>query len=112
MLLSIFVLINLYTLPKDRIEHFISTHEKAISKKNKIIKKLRKTKQKDLVFVTHNPNSSPGIQWVMNSNDIFSQEVIWARDLGVKKNKELIKSLPKVKIWKIINPLEPLLEKY
>ena len=45
--------------------------------------------QRHLVFVRYGSGHPIDMEWVYNSADIDSQSVVWARDLGIVKNREL-----------------------
>jgi len=54
-----------------------------------------------LVFVKNGPAQK--IDWVYNAADIDASKIVWARDLGVAKNQELIDYYSTRKVW-IIDP--------
>ena len=58
--------------------------------KNSIADKLEANSKDDLVFVSYGENHLLLEEWVYNSSDIDNSPVIWARDLGIAKNDELI----------------------
>jgi hypothetical protein len=52
-----------------------------------------------LVLVRFGPNHDPESDWVYNSADIDSQKVIWARDMGVAANQELLDYYKDRHVW-------------
>ena len=52
-----------------------------------------------IVFVRDTGSQSPHEEWVYNSADIDSQDVIWALDLGKEKNAALIDYYKGRKVW-------------
>jgi hypothetical protein len=55
----------------------------------KIIEICNKKEKKDLILVHYNKNHVKHFEWVYNEADIDNADVIWARDLGIAKNKKL-----------------------
>jgi hypothetical protein len=60
---------------------------------------LAKKEPDDLVFVRYGPGHIIHEEWVFNDANIDRSEVVWARDLGTEKNKELITYFPNRKTW-------------
>ena len=54
---------------------------------------------KHLVIVHHQYHEVPSIDWVYNAADIDSSKVVWARDMGFLKNRELIAYYPDRQVW-------------
>src|SRR5205823_6375163 len=51
---------------------------------------LRSVPGPHLVLVRYGPNHDPMLEWVYNGADIDQQKVVWARDMGTEKNRELL----------------------
>jgi len=66
-----------------------------------IISALEKMGGLHLVIVTDGPVQNS--DWVYNAADIDASKIVWARDLGVAKNQELIDYYSTRKVW-IIDP--------
>ncbi|MGC8888220.1 MAG: hypothetical protein ACP5MG_13800 [Verrucomicrobiia bacterium] len=64
-----------------------------------IIKKLESDGGKHLIFVRYGEHQSVHNDWVHNSADIDGQKVVWARDMGGDKNKNLIGYYKDRKVW-------------
>jgi hypothetical protein len=50
-----------------------------------------------LLFVAYPPNYSPHDEWVFNGANVATQPVIWAHDLGMAKNAELLSHFPQTR---------------
>src|SRR5579864_6480920 len=53
----------------------------------------------DLVIVRYDSGHSPASEWVFNAAEIEHSKIVWARDMGSKKNQELINYFNHRKIW-------------
>jgi hypothetical protein len=52
-----------------------------------------------LVLVRYKPGHNTLIEWVYNGADIDKQKVIWARDMGVLDNQELLRYYKDRQVW-------------
>jgi len=52
-----------------------------------------------IVFVHYGPHHPLGEEWVYNPPDIDRAQIIWARDMGHKQNRELIEYFPGRTLW-------------
>ena len=52
-----------------------------------------------LVLVRYRPNHDPLLEWVYNGADIDGQKVVWARDMGVDKDEELLRYFSNRRVW-------------
>lgn len=70
-----------------------------------VLKRLRRYPGRQLVFVHYNldhDNSNFDLnfnEWVFNRADLNTAKVIWARDMGLEKNEELIKYFKHCHAW-------------
>jgi len=55
---------------------------------------LEKRSGKQLVIVHHPYHDVPSVDWVYNGADLANSKVIWARDMGYLKNRELVNYYP------------------
>jgi hypothetical protein len=62
--------------------------------------------ERHLVIVRYSPEHSPHIEYVFNRADIDSSQIVWARDMGAEKNKELIDYYPNRRVW-LLQPDAP-----
>jgi hypothetical protein len=59
-----------------------------------------------LVIVRYSPQHSPHIEYVFNRANIDSSQIVWARDMGEAKNKELLDYYPDRRVW-LLQPDAP-----
>jgi hypothetical protein len=52
-----------------------------------------------LVLVHYDMRDVPSIEWVYNRADIDNSKVVWARDMGVQANQELLRYFANRRIW-------------
>jgi len=52
-----------------------------------------------LVLVRYVPGYDVGVEWVYNAADIDESAVVWARDLGEARNKELLEYFHDRRVW-------------
>ena len=60
---------------------------------------LEKRPGKHLVIVHHPYHDVPSVDWVYNPADLAHSKVIWARDMGYLKNRELVGAYPDRQVW-------------
>jgi hypothetical protein len=79
-----------------------------------VIERLTASGGKHVVLVRYPPRHDVHEEWVFNGADIDAQRVIWAREMGVDADAELINYYRDRKIWRMTpNPLgRPKLEPY
>src|SRR5260370_30454545 len=66
----------------------------------RILKQLEHTSGEHLVIVRYYPGHDLILdEWVFNNADIDGSKVIWARDMGVKQNEELLRYFSRRQIW-------------
>jgi hypothetical protein len=58
-------------------------------KRNVIVRELLNLPGKHLVVVHYGPRHAPHIDWIANRADIDGAKVVWARDMGARRNQEL-----------------------
>ncbi len=54
---------------------------------------------RQLVIVHYGPHHSVHDEYVENAADIDAAPVVWARDMGLEKNTELLRYYPSRKVW-------------
>jgi hypothetical protein len=64
-----------------------------------ILRQLQNFPGKQLVIVAYGPSHHPDREWVYNDADIDSAKVVWARDMGDKKNQELLNYFKNRTVW-------------
>lgn len=65
----------------------------------KIDSKIASLPGKHLVIVHFAKGHEPGHEYVYNKANIDDSKVVWARDLGAEKNKQLLNYYPERKVW-------------
>jgi hypothetical protein len=66
-----------------------------------ILQQLRATGKRHLVIAQYSASHQFFQEWVYNEANIDAAQVIWARDLGPERNKELIQYYPDRTIWEL-----------
>ena len=66
-----------------------------------VIRSLKAHGGKHLVIVRYAPQHKADVdpEWVFNAADIDRSPIVWARDMGVEKNRELLSYYPDRKAW-------------
>jgi hypothetical protein len=65
-----------------------------------LLSKLSHLPSRQLVIVRYRPDHPAlGIEWVDNDADIDNSKVIWARDMGAEKNRELLRYYGDRQVW-------------
>ena len=65
----------------------------------RILNDLRRDAAKQLVIVRYAPDHSPHEEWVYNEADIDGSRVVWARDMGDERNRELLEYFRDRQAW-------------
>lgn len=71
--------------------------------RTEIEQRLNATPGKDLVIVQYDPARSVLQDWVYNGADLDGAPILWARDLGQERNRELFEYYSYRRIW-VLNP--------
>ena len=69
------------------------------SERVRLLKKLEQDGQRHLVIVRYGPEHPPQHEWVYNDADIDNAPVVWARDMTVDQNRELVDYFPLRRAW-------------
>ncbi len=64
--------------------------------------KLERIPNNDVILVRYSKGHQFDREWVYNSADIDSQSVVWARDLGVEMNQDVLDYYPDRQAWLVI----------
>lgn len=64
-----------------------------------IIEQLEKEYGRHLVLVRYGPDHCIHMEWVYNQADIDNSRIVWARDMGYKKNHEILAYYADRKVW-------------
>jgi len=79
-----------------------------ISNRPLLIQRLERQGGRHLVIVRYGPQHDAGEEWVYNRADIDSASVVWARDMGEQKNRELLDYYKEWKVWALDPDPDPL----
>jgi hypothetical protein len=65
-----------------------------------ILKRLQAFPEGQLIIVSYAPDHQPHKEWVYNRADINGAHVVWARDMGPEKNRELLDYFKDRRVWR------------
>lgn len=74
-----------------------------------IAAELYRSSGKQLVIVRYSDAHDPGGEWVYNGADIDHEKVVWARDMGPEKNRDLINYFKDRDVWLVEPDQTPVL---
>jgi hypothetical protein len=78
-----------------------------------LLHRLENPSARHLVIVVYAPNHDLNDEWVYNRADIDSAPVVWSRDMGEEKNRELLDYFPHRRAWRLFaDESPPRLENY
>ena len=78
-----------------------------------ILSKLSKFPERQLVLVRYHPDHNALAEWVHNDADIDRSKVVWARDMGLAENEELLRYFKDRRTWLlIVEDRQPILAPY
>jgi hypothetical protein len=66
-----------------------------------ILRQFEASPDRHLVFVHYDPDHNPHHEWVYNRADIDRSKVVWARELGRERERELLDYFPDRKAWRL-----------
>jgi hypothetical protein len=72
-----------------------------------ITAKLEALEGKDLVIVTYSPHHNEHEEWIYNGADLEGAPIVWARDMGVEKNRRLLDHYAGRKVWRLLPDEDP-----
>jgi len=76
--------------------------------RSEVQKKLQTIPGRHLVLVHYGPMHDPRQGWVSNAADIDNAKIVWAQDMGMKKNEELIRYFAGHRIWDVFPDENPI----
>jgi hypothetical protein len=80
-----------------------------------IVQQLKGLPGEHVVLVSYSPDFDPDREWVYNLSNIDGSKIIWARDMGPEKNRELLAYYPRRQFWMVhadSSPQAPQLQPY
>ena len=72
-----------------------------------VLNQLQANPQPQLAIVRYAPQHDPVVEWVYNAADIDASKVIWARDMGPAKNRELLRYYKERQVWLVEPDFNP-----
>lgn len=69
------------------------------TERSRILQNLERTGGFHLIIVKYCNTHYPNHHWVYNRADIDNAKVVWAMDMGLEKNKELLDYFNDRKVW-------------
>jgi hypothetical protein len=79
--------------------HPVGTWQAIGAAKETVTTELKLLPGRQLVIVRYQPDHDPLAEWVYNGADIDGSKIVWARDLGVLENQELIEYYKDRRVW-------------
>jgi hypothetical protein len=78
-----------------------------------IVQQLKTLPGQHVVLVNYSPDFDLDREWVYNLSDIDGSKIVWARDMGTEKNRELLAYYRGRQFWMVhAGPSRPRLESY
>jgi hypothetical protein len=78
----------------------------------RLIADLEQQGGRHLVVVRYTPEHGVHDEWVYNDADIDGSPVVWARDMGEEKNRELLDYFKDRRVWLLEPDIDPALKPY
>ncbi len=66
-----------------------------------ILRKLNSQSGKHVIIVHYDDKHNPNDEWVYNVSDIDHAKVVWARDMGIQRNQELLHYFQDHRVWQL-----------
>lgn len=67
--------------------------------KMEVVRELEERPGRDLVFVRYGPYHLPQWDWISNTGDLASQEIVWARTMSPEENRSLRQHFSERRAW-------------
>jgi hypothetical protein len=77
-----------------------------------LIASLQRQGGRHLIVVRYKPTHYIHAEWVYNDADIDGSPVVWARDMGAEKNRELLDYFQDRRVWLLEPDIDPVLKPY
>jgi hypothetical protein len=81
----------------DRVQH--PWEPNFTRQRREIITRLMHEGSRHLVIVHYAPDHPFELEWVFNRADIDNSDIVWARDMGEARNRELLDYYPNRSVW-------------
>jgi hypothetical protein len=77
-----------------------------VSQRAALLERLDREEGSHLVFVRYGPQHNVGKEWVYNGADIDAAKVVWAREMGLPRDRELLNYYHNRRIWPRLRPYD------
>jgi hypothetical protein len=74
-----------------------------IARRDAVLHKLEQEPGKQLVLVDYGKGHDVNHEWVYNRADIDRSRIVWAREMGSERDRELIAYYPDRQVWKLVD---------
>jgi hypothetical protein len=74
-----------------------------IAQRSSVLQELEKAPGKQLVLVKYGPGHDINHEWVYNAADIDRSRIVWAREMGMGKDTELLDYYRYRKAWRLLD---------
>jgi len=75
--------------------------------REKIVSELESQPGRQLVLVRYGPKHDPFREFVFNAADIDGSRIVWARDMGSDRNRELLDYFKDRQVWRLDGDSDP-----
>jgi len=74
-----------------------------IAQRDRILNALGEAPGKHLVLVEYGKGHDVNHEWVYNGADIDASRIVWAREMGAERDKELLDYYPGRRVWRLLD---------
>jgi hypothetical protein len=74
-----------------------------IARRSSVLLELQRTPGKHLVLVHYGSGHDVNYEWVYNAADIDHSRIVWAREMGMGKDRELFNYYRDRKVWRLVD---------
>jgi hypothetical protein len=74
-----------------------------IARRSSVLQELGRAPGKQLVLVQYGPGHDVNYEWVYNAADIDRSRIVWAREMGAGKDRELLDYYHDRKVWRLVD---------
>jgi hypothetical protein len=100
LVLIVFSIANDLAKPENR---WLYDKRSYIARRDAVLGQLERTPGKKLVFVDYGKGHDVNQEWVYNRADIDGSRIVWAREMGTERDRELIGYYQERQLWKLVD---------
>jgi len=100
LVLIVFSIANDLAKPENR---WLYDKRSYIARRDAVLGQLERTPGKKLVFVDYGKGHDVNQEWVYNRADIDGSRIVWAREMGTERDRELIEYYQERQLWKLVD---------